>query len=816
MRVLYVSHTSLVSGAERALLDLLAALPPTVEPVLATPAGDLADRASQLGVRVSPLPNVSGSLRLGVRQTTTALTQLATAAATVRSIVSWEAPDLIHANSVRSGLMCGGALVRNQPVLVHCHDVLPNSLQAKAIRVTLAHSVSAIAAISEYVARPWRNHKIPVEVVHNPLDTRRFDPERVAKSEARTQLGLNQSDQLIGVVAQITPWKGQEIAIKVLGDLQERFPDLRLLIIGSPKFTSPNTRFDNLAYLHSLHALVERLGLLGRVEFWGDREDVDVVIRALDVMLAPSWNEPFGRSVIEAMALGTPVIATSVGGPAEYIDRHKEGWLVDPHDQHGWTTALAESLEGPDEAGVRARRASQHARTAFDRDTYARHIHALYERLLKRSYPHALLEPERNQYVAPRPAVGAQTRFADGQRPTRSIGRLRVLFVEHSSVISGAQHSLMELMRTLGVDHEVALACPPGELAEMAKSYGVRCLSIRESQLTFRVTSSRTLRELINAFVARSSIRGHVAEFRPDIVHANSERAGLLAWTYGLRNSLVIHVRDLPPSGAVNTLVSRFVLTGSSSVIAVSRAVANRLSTTWHKGQQVTVIDNPIDASRFDPDSVDRAAAQFKLGLSGGPILGIVAQITPWKGQDRAIRILDHVRRRHPEAKLIVAGEPKFVTRATRFDNISYEQQLRQLVTDRGLESSVLFIGESRNVPEVLAVLDVLLVPSTEEPFGRTVVEAMAMQLPVIATDRGGPPEVIRQGLDGFCLPTSRIEAWSDAASLLAARGGRADSRRYARERFGPARHAESVLAVYARVLARDGRRLDADRISAG
>ena len=85
------------------------------------------------------------------------------------------------------------------------------------------------------------------------------------------------------------------------------------------------------------------------------------------------------------------------------------------------------------------------------------------------------------------------------------------------------------------------------------------------------------------------------------------------------------------------------------------------------------VIDNPIDLARFDPSRLDRLSAREQLGVGDGPLLGVVGQITPWKGQEDAIRALPLIRRVHPDAQLLVVGEAKFVAAATRFDNRAYE-----------------------------------------------------------------------------------------------------------------------------------------------
>src|SRR5207302_5178465 len=110
-----------------------------------------------------------------------------------------------------------------------------------------------------------------------------------------------------------------DLAIRVAGELSGTGQPVRLLVVGSPKFTSGATRLDNRAYLDELHRLVAELGLDDTVLFLGEREDVPEILAATDLVLVPSWEEPFGRAIVETMAMGVPVIATSIGGPAEII-----------------------------------------------------------------------------------------------------------------------------------------------------------------------------------------------------------------------------------------------------------------------------------------------------------------------------------------------------------------------------------------------------------------------------------------------------------------------------------------------------------------
>jgi glycosyltransferase involved in cell wall biosynthesis len=185
---------------------------------------------------------------------------------------------------------------------------------------------------------------------------------------------------LLGVVAQLSPWKGQDTAIEALRLLCEQGVDAHLLLIGSAKFVARATRFDNEAYVARLRMLVAEAGIEDRVSWLGEREDVPDLMCALDVLLLPSWEEPFGRALIEAMALGVPVVSTNVGGPPEILEDGREGYLIAPRDPGAWAAAIrriADSESGAAEMGragrlnVQRRFTVEHHLTAM-LDVYAR------------------------------------------------------------------------------------------------------------------------------------------------------------------------------------------------------------------------------------------------------------------------------------------------------------------------------------------------------------------------------------------------------------------------------------------------------------
>jgi glycosyltransferase involved in cell wall biosynthesis len=225
---------------------------------------------------------------------------------------------------------------------------------------------------------------------------------------------------------------------------------------------------------------------------------------------------------------------------------------------------------------------------------------------------------------------------------------------------------------------------------------------------------------------------------------------------------------------------------------------------------RLEVVHPAIDLAAFDPARIDRAAARTALGPAGraAVLLGVVAQLSPWKGQGTAIETLRLLVAQGVDAHLLLIGSAKFVARATRFDNTSYVDGLRRTVAAAGLDERVSWLGERGDVAQLVRALDVLLLPSTEEPFGRALLEAMSLEVPVLATDVGGPPELVRDGSEGYLLPPAEPLAWARAVRRIvedpehARQLGRAGRVRLAEGGFDTHSHVQATLDVYRRALA--------------
>ena len=385
MRILYVNHTGLVGGAERSLLSLMDTLPADVEGVLACPQGPLHEHATRRGIRAFPIAGSVGSLKLHPVHTPVAVGAMAAAAVGVLRTARSCRADVLHANSIRAGMVAQPVARRlRRPLVVHVRDCLPPSSLTRRLQRSLARRAAAVIAISHHVGRAFDPDGTArrLEVIDNPFDLTRLDPARIDRHAARTRLGLAPDTLALTLVGQITPWKGQEEAVRAMARVRRRHPSAVLLLVGEAKFVARATRYDNRSYLRRLQLIVDELELGDAVRFLGERDDVPEILRAADVALLPSWDEPFGRAVVEAMAMGASVIATSVGGPTEIIRDGIDGLLVAPRQPDALAAAIAWLLDDPDRRLALGAAARAAAIERFGAHQHVAAVSALYRKLL--------------------------------------------------------------------------------------------------------------------------------------------------------------------------------------------------------------------------------------------------------------------------------------------------------------------------------------------------------------------------------------------------------------------------------------------------
>ena len=387
---------------------------------------------------------------------------------------------------------------------------------------------------------------------------------------------------------------------------------------------------------------------------------------------------------------------------------------------------------------------------------------------------------------------------------------MRLLCLSHTSQVSGGERSLLDLLRGLPEHARAVVACPHGPLEEAVHGLDVETVTLPATEGSLKLHPIWTSRALLTMVQTALLVRRRSAQMKVDLVHANSSRAGLAAVMAARLGGppAVVQLHDSLAPGRVAALTKSLVRAGASGLMANSRHTATSFGLDGFDGA-ARVVNNPIDLTRFDPDLHDRERARERLNVPmTAPVLVMVAQITPWKAQDDAIRILALIKPKHPEARLLLVGSAKFVSPATRYDNRTYLRELHRLARDLDVEHSVVFLGEREDVPAILRASDVLLAPSWDEPFGRCIAEGMAMRLPVIATAVGGPGEIVEDGQNGLLLPPRSPQAWAERVDRLLrspkerARLGTAGRDRIA-SAFSLEAHVDAVLGLYREALGR-------------
>jgi glycosyltransferase involved in cell wall biosynthesis len=335
---------------------------------------------------------------------------------------------------------------------------------------------------------------------------------------------------------------------------------------------------------------------------------------------------------------------------------------------------------------------------------------------------------------------------------------MKILFYNHTGQVSGAERMLLLILARLNQHlFDPLVICPEqGPLLSMATSLGVPVESVPglEARFTWRV--GRLLRYLKSLFLVTSELRGKVVRLKPDLIHANSIRAGLVstAATLGMGTRVVWHLHDLLPHHPLSTAVRVFAfLCARTRMIAVSLAVKENFGGAIYGvgaglRKRTTVILNAIELEKFKTNQTASRQVRDELNLvDRRPVIGIVGQLTPRKGQLELIHAFARVLAESPPAVLLVVGAPLFNR------DHEYEQLLRDTARELGIAEHVRLLGARSDVAAVMQALDLLVVNSSSEPFGLVALEAMACGTPVVAAACDGLAEIIEHGVDGWLVP---------------------------------------------------------------
>jgi glycosyltransferase involved in cell wall biosynthesis len=362
LRVAFCHFTADVNGgADICLYNMVKHLPrDRFEPVLILKKGDvMADDYRALNAEVLQFnftpPRRALEFRKLAKYFVSFCPSLIQTALALRSVHA----DIVHVNTLYNLQSAFAAKVAGLPLVWHVREMGSDSAPARVMLQFVGAFATRCIAISKAVAGTVPNCDDRLRVVYDGIELDRFQGP-FDDARTRASLGVPADVPLVTTVGRIEPWKGQHVLVEAIPGILAECPDARILIVGGPAVNKPE-------YERGLRERCESLGVAKSVIFTGVRKDIPEIMAASAVIILPSATpEPYGLTVIEAMAAGCPVIATAAGGPLESLADGETGWLVPPKDSTAIAERVTALLKTPGERDRIGAKGRERARTLFD------------------------------------------------------------------------------------------------------------------------------------------------------------------------------------------------------------------------------------------------------------------------------------------------------------------------------------------------------------------------------------------------------------------------------------------------------------------
>jgi glycosyltransferase involved in cell wall biosynthesis len=352
---------------------------------------------------------------------------------------------------------------------------------------------------------------------------------------------------------------------------------------------------------------------------------------------------------------------------------------------------------------------------------------------------------------------------------------MRIVHINSESSWGGGEAQTCHLICGLqGRGIENALIAPPGsQIARRIAEKGVRVIEQSmhgEWDVAAIVRLTRILREL----------RPDVLQLHTSHAHALGLLAGRLA---GVKSIVATRRMDLAIKGPLAALKYRRV----DRVVAISEIVQSMLLAAGVPQHRVTLIYSAVDC----PEPYPQGDLRVELGLdSQTSVIGTAATLTKRKGHKYLFEAVRTLKERFPRLRLLVAGEGP------------QESELRELAPRLGLDKEIVFLGFRRDIPQLLNTLDAFALASLKEGLGVALLEAACAGRPIVATNVGGIPEIIKDGETGLLVPPADSRSLAEKLAYLIehpeqARRLGANARAFVRDRFSVKVMVESYVRLY-------------------
>lgn len=664
-----------------------------------------------------------------------------------------------------------GRLVDERGIdIVHAHSRVPAWIGYFAIRrsrvafVLSAHGQyaphigSRVMAYGDRiicVSRVIRDHivqklgapPLKTTIVYNGIDLREVERALAGAkqpAELKAELGFPADAPLVGLIGRLTATKGIRHFLDALALLRKRNPEVRGVVVGD----GPIRR--------ELQEQARALGIADSVAFTGVRTDVTNFLNAIDVYALSSLSEGFPMGCLEALSCRVPIVASNVGGVPEMLADGETALLVEPRTAEAMADRIERLLgdhdlcESLSEAGFRT------VRERFSKEKMIEEITEVYE-------------------------DAAQGRARPAGSPRRR-ERTRVLLTLPELNVGGVETHMIDLSRGLRErGYQPLVVSFGGHLVHHLEDAGIDHLKLpvhsKAPPVIFRMAAR--MRNIIR----RNDIQ---------MIHAHSRVPAWISYiaTRGLSLPFITTAHS-----TYSVHIGSRVMVWSEQMIAVSQYVRDHMINNFGASQdKTTTVHNGVAVMELDDSLKRRYRDEWK--VSGDtPVVGMVASLSPRKGYPYLLRAAQSVLAECPDTLFLAIGGG------------TQKDELINLRGQLGIpEDRFRFLGMRSDVRNLLAAVDIFALSSTSEGLPYVILEAMAMEKPIVSSDVGGIPEAITSGTEGILVRPGDIEQLGSALRELIKDPDRrremgAAARKTVEETFTVDRMVDETETVYRKIL---------------
>lgn len=554
------------------------------------------------------------------------------------------------------------------------------------------------------------------------FDVKRFNPAKFPKefvARKKEEIGINPSKKIVGIVARLVVAKGYLDLFAAFKIVLEKFPNTMILVVGQ---LEPEKK-DAIN-----PAIVKKYDIQENVLFLGERKDIDQIYPLMDVFVLPSHREGVGTAILEASAMERAVIVANVGGCPEAVEDKKTGLLVPPKEPEELARAIIYLLSNPQIAEKMGKEGRKKVLAEFDEKLVFERLQTEYLKLTKEK-------------------IGLKYKIC--------------CVVSVDITLKFMLLNQLKFLQKAGYD--VFAICSPGKWVEDIRRQGIK---VKTMHITRKMSPVADLVFFWKMFF-------YFKKEKFDIVHTHTPKPEVYGQIAAKLAGVPIIVDTLhgfdfpagasPLAGKVFFFLQKISAKCSDCIFSISNAIIDITSERKICNPHLLkYLGRDIDAERFNPKRFSDGFIlenRKKLGIgSEKKVIGIIARLVVEKGYLDLFEAMKDVIVKFPDALLLIVGQEE----PEKKDTVKMS-----IVKEYGIENNVIFLGERADTDELYILMDIFVLPTHREGLGAALLEASAMEKPVIATFVGGCPEAVDDGKTGILVPVKNSKKLAGAIIYL-------------------------------------------------